>query len=459
MDTARPELLPPGTLLGPWRLMHRAGRGAYGAVYRAVRVGQEAAGPVALKLSLYSREGRFEREAEVLSRVRHLGVPRLLDEGEWVGGPWRVAYPYLVMDWVEGQSLYRWARARSPNSSQILRLLAQLSRALQAVHEVHCLHRDVKGENVLVGPGGEAFLVDFGCGTYPEASPLTDTPLAPGTLPYRSPQALRHQWAHRNDGVHYKAGPEDDVYALGVTAYRLVTGMYPPPGTDLEARHGGRRGARPMRQPPHVLVPQVSPELSALIERMLAEAPAERGSARELADALEAAAASAGQEANLSLGSTEVLRPEPVMRPAPPNGWASVRAGLAGAALMGLLIWISTWRLPEGSWSAPAGVGQEDAGTVGVADASVSSESLATAVRSEDAEPPRDVLAWEMPKRPLAGQKRPPCKPHRETEIRGGCWGALLNAQPPCEDDGYEWSGKCFLPVAAKRRPDTSQYP
>ncbi|WP_037583225.1 serine/threonine protein kinase [Stigmatella aurantiaca] len=442
MDPALPENLPPGTLLGPWRLIGRVGRGAYGAVYRAVRAGQEHAGTVALKLSLYSLEGRFEREAEVLSRVRHPGVPRLLGRGEWVGGPWRVTYPYLVMDWVEGKSLYGWARERPPNSSQVLCLLGRLCRALQAVHETHCLHRDVKGDNILVGLGGEAFLVDFGCGTYPEASPLTDSPLAPGTLLYRSPQALRHQWMHRRDGEHYKAGPEDDVYALGVAAYRLVTGVYPPPGTDLEARQGMRRGARPMRQPPHVLVHQVSPELSALIERMLADTPAERGSARELADAFEAAVG---------------RRPKRIMRLDSSRARAPIWAALAGAALVGLVIWMATWRSPEGAWRTFPQGGQAEAGTVGVADASMTLEALSAAA-CHGVDEPRGSLAWEMPKQPLTGQKRPPCNPRRETEIRSGCW-ALLKAQPPCEDGGYEWDGKCFLPVPARPRPNTSNYP
>ena len=69
--------LSPGTQVAAWRVESWQAQGAYGAVYRAVRVGQEHLGPVALKLSLYPWDVRFAREAEVLSRLSHPGIPRL----------------------------------------------------------------------------------------------------------------------------------------------------------------------------------------------------------------------------------------------------------------------------------------------------------------------------------------------------------------------------------------------
>jgi len=78
-------LLPPGTVVGPWRVEGLQGQGAYGAVYRAVRGGQEEAGPVALKLSsLYPWDARFGREAELLSRLSHPSIRRLLDRSYYV---------------------------------------------------------------------------------------------------------------------------------------------------------------------------------------------------------------------------------------------------------------------------------------------------------------------------------------------------------------------------------------
>jgi eukaryotic-like serine/threonine-protein kinase len=456
MDTAFPEKLPPGTVIDSWQLVSGAGLGAYGAVYRAVQEGQQEAGWVALKVALRSREERFEREAEVLSRIRHPGVPRLLARGEWKGGRWRVPHPYLVMEWVEGTPLYQWAWVNAPSSRQVLRVLAQLCRTLQAVHAAQCLHRDVKGANVLVGPEGKASLVDFGSGTYPGAPPLTEAPLAPGTRPYRSPQALLHARDHAWDGARYKAGPEDDVYALGVTAYRMVTGVYPPLREDLEAGVGARPEAKPFRPPPHLRVRAIIPELSVLIERMLEETPSARGSARELAEALEAAAARAGPEADRRLDTAASV--QPVMAVVPePLGWRTpARAGLIGATVACLVMGLSTLRVSEHPGPVSPEAEEPDAGTVGLADASVTPEALAAAASFENAVQPNKFVALEMPKHPFAGQKRPPCKPQRETEIRGGCW---VNVQAPCADDGYVWAGKCFLPVAAQPRPDTSNYP
>ncbi len=110
---------------------------------------------------------------ELLSRIRHPSVPRLLDAGVWhspVGG----AHPFVVMEWVEGEPLYVWAARRNPSSRQVLAVLAQAAGALQATHEVSGVHRDVKGDNMLVRPSdGRLFLTDFGAGHYAGTPRLT----------------------------------------------------------------------------------------------------------------------------------------------------------------------------------------------------------------------------------------------------------------------------------------------
>jgi serine/threonine protein kinase len=190
-----PELgsawMPAGSRIGPWRVVGCAGRGSFGTVYRVERVEPEDPRPFALKLAHSPKDPRFVREVELLGRIHHGHVPRLHDTGWWTIGS-EVHFPYLVMDWVEGAPLYEWAAARRSSSREVLRLLSQVARALEATHAVGGLHRDVKGANVLVrAADSAAVLVDFGAGTFRGAPPLTRQALPPGTPGYRSPEALR----------------------------------------------------------------------------------------------------------------------------------------------------------------------------------------------------------------------------------------------------------------------------
>ena len=218
-----PLSLPLGMRLGPWRIVGWGGRGAYGTVYRVERVGHEVEGPFALKLAAFPEDERFEREAWLLGHIQSPSVPRLYAQGVWEHASGR--YRYLVMQWVEGEPLYEWASRRNPSARQVLGLLAQVARAVADTQAAGGVHRDVKGGNVLVrSMDGSAFLMDFGAGHYRGAATLTSKVLPPGTLAYRSPEAwgflrlfLRHPTAH------YPASASDDLFALGVTAYRLVT--------------------------------------------------------------------------------------------------------------------------------------------------------------------------------------------------------------------------------------------
>ena len=78
-----PAWLPPGTQVGAWRVVGWAGRGVYGAVYRAVPMGEAHAPEVALKIALLPEDPRFAHEAELLGRMRHPSIPRLLEHGVW----------------------------------------------------------------------------------------------------------------------------------------------------------------------------------------------------------------------------------------------------------------------------------------------------------------------------------------------------------------------------------------
>jgi eukaryotic-like serine/threonine-protein kinase len=422
MNELFPEALPSGTVIGSWKLEDCAGYGTYGAVYRAHRVEGTDGAPVALKLARYPGDERFIREAGLLSRIQHPHVPRLLDSGFWRRGRARNEHPYLVMQWVEGLRLYAWAEQQPRTPLQILRVLSQIVRALESLHARRGLHRDVKGENILVTPEGRAFLMDFGCGTWAGAAPLTDGILAPGTRPYRSPQALSFQWNHRHSATaHYEATPRDDVYALGVTAYHLCTGAYPPiPFSAEENERGPQKGLIPSGRRDFL-----RPELEALILRMLSERPEDRGSAAALAEAMEA------------LTVTRRRRKE----------WPFLVVPLA-AILVAL---ISGNLNLEGLRAPPSAL--TDGGTGGVADAAVADPP----VSEEKQEPEVRSLSLDIPQTPLPGQRRPPCA-RSQSLVRGGCW-VEIKAAPPCEEGSYAWKDACYFPAPAPRRPSTSDNP
>ncbi|WP_407735472.1 serine/threonine-protein kinase [Hyalangium sp.] len=501
-------------MVGHWRVLGLCSQGTYGAVYRAVRADREDAEPVALKLALYIQDPRFEREAELLARVQHPSVPRLYERGEWQP-PGGNVHPYLVMEWVEGLPLYEWAREHDASSRQVLRMLAQLAWALEATHAAG-VHRDVKGDNVLVRFADQrAFLMDFGAGAYPGARPLTTPPFPPGTPAYRSPEAWRFSLGARWFQAPYAPGPADDVFALGVTAYRLVTGEYLPPEEPRQDEAGQWRLDIVPPRAPRELNPRVDPRLSELILRMLAMPPEARGTAGELAEALERAAAQAGPEAEQPLGLEQL--PPPPLRPRDEVAMASLLGNSLSLELLGnkarlralrrrrkiraraeedrgahrhpnperppsddrgaqlfLLFVVAAMVLfalvcprssehvqpQEGSMAAQRGPIREsrDAGTSGVGDVTI------TAPQSV---PPSALgakeIAMEMPKDPLPGQVRPDskgkCPLPLQVVINGGCWIKVDADLERCREataEGYVYKNGCYMPTYGSQRQPTS---
>jgi len=454
-DSHFPE---PGSLIGPWLLGHRIGQGSHGVVYSAVPANRPEAGSYALKLARAAGDERFEREATLLSRVQHPCVPRLEGRGLWLS-PEDEAHPYLVMQRVEGLSLYAWAIEHELTVRDALGQLAQVARALEATH-VHGVHRDVKGGNIRVSTEGHAVLLDFGSCSYPGASPITGRALPPGTQLYRSPQLLTLEFALElgSSGI-YEAQPVDDVYALGITAYRLLAGIYPPRDSDGTALPQAPRGLK-----------DVCPELAELIVRLLAEDPKARGSAGQVAEKLERLmelpreALDAPWVADASRRATQKTKPPPP--PPPPRAARRVvvpLSALAGGGLMAALLGVLLTRdgdrrevasvepLPK-----PQAVDQPDAGT------SLGEESLASVSPGEMPPTSKERISQKMPDKPLPNQKRPPCTGRVTLVINGGCWRpAHAGAEmAPCDDDLYEHKGRCYHPILIKgERVPTSNEP
>jgi predicted Ser/Thr protein kinase len=468
-DSSPLDSIRAGSRVGPWIVEGYAGHGTYGVVYRARRAGVPGALPVALKVARLPGDPRFKREADLLSLVPHRSIPQLVDRGEWHAEGSEVLHPYVVMEWIEGQTLYEWAKEHSPSSREVTRVLAQLAGALAALHRAGGLHRDVKGHNVLVEAGGRAVLMDFGSGTWMGAPPLTEQLMAPGTLEYRSPEALRFRWEHGGENeARYQAGAADDLYALGVSTYRLVTGRYPPPETEPG------RGDNPYRAPPQPRVAplefnsRLEPQLAGLIERMLKKEAAARGFALELAMEAETLAADAGPEADVPLlgaqGPSKVAVPvQAVVRERPLTD-GLVGVGIVAAMLA--LIGVAAGRRPHvrseeaprsGSAGPQEGGSAPDGGTRGLGDNT-------STTRAEEYGVPDNAnskaLTLQMPDEPLDWQMRTPCRSRGAIAINGGCWRKLEEVPPNCGDDGYEWKNGCYHPVREQPgHPRTSKDP
>jgi hypothetical protein len=462
-------------------------------------------------MAVYPRDPRFEREAWLLRHVHHPSVPWLLDAGQWRHSS-GFLHPYLVMQWIQGETLYAWASRRNPSSYQVMRLLAQGAGALHATHAIGAVHRDVKGENMLVRSAkAQLFLMDFGVGHYPGAERLTPTAVPPGTPAYNSPKVWDYARRYgQQPYALYVAGPADDVFAFGVMAYRLVTDEYPP-FTDSSRPEGrcwqpGGSGPRP----PKELNPRVDPHLDALILRALSLKPEERGTAEELAEDLEQRAAKAGPEAHAPLFEWETLErakwpPEDVAnagfsghRPrrrdrdevqaameaeaaarakaGPREAEASTRAvaatkdivrreqrrrwtsWLALAAMSTLLLW------PRGAGPghaaeefmgvrcSPEATGKES-GSISLGDSALaSSEPLGKG-------PDGKGVAQEVPPQPLPWQIKPDANGRcrkGQFAINGGCWWKLDIDIDDCKGSAFTHKRGCYAPVLAPPREPTS---
>lgn len=396
----------------------------------------------------------------------------MITQGWWVASL-KASHPYLVLEWIDGVPLYEWARKHQATSRQVLGVLEQVAGALAVLHQADCLHRDLKGDNILVDAKGRAVLMDYGSSTWAGAPPITESLMPPNTPEYRSPEALRFEWSHwRLKGARYQAHPADDLYALGVSLYQLATRVYPPPGAVPEELQHQPDARPPQRLPPHALNERTVPELSALIAQLLAAEPDARGSACEAADAAQAAEKLVGPTADVPLFPVD---PRPAESSAvPPTHVASRRAplrlepsragmwrlGLAVAALL-VATMATQWMAPairaplpkQVQLSVPGAVVAPDSGAAGLGD-----DPKRTPQAGKDAPSSEKEASLPLPKEPLPGQRRAPCE-RGEVTIQGGCWISWADRSPPCGDQAYEWKGACFLPRFGRSRVPTTEHP
>jgi len=261
-----------GTRLGPYEITAPIGAGGMGEVYKAhdTRLDRTVAIkvlPSTLVGDAQARQ-RFAREARAIAALSHPHICPLFDIGHQDGAD------YLVMEFLEGESLAdRLARSRLP-LEQALRFAIEISEALTAAHAAGIVHRDLKPGNVIITRTG-AKLLDFGLAKprleapsglsdVATQQPITGAGAMTGTLQYMSPEQVEGR----------EADARSDIFALGVVIYEMVTGRRPFDGRSQAALVAAILYADPPG--PASIVPALSHAFDYFVRSCLCKNPEDR---------------------------------------------------------------------------------------------------------------------------------------------------------------------------------------
>ena len=213
-----------GACIGPYRLLRAIGRGGMASVWLAEREDGSLRREFALKLPwmAVARRGlgeRFDRERDILARLRHPHIARLHDAGVDSGGQ-----PYLAIDYIEGAPITPWCDQRRLGVRERLTLFGQVLDAVQFAHANLVIHRDLKPGNILVDANGRVSLLDFGIAKLLDD---TDGSIAETALTAAGGRLLTVQYASPEQIRGEPLTIATDVYSLGVVLHELLAGTRP----------------------------------------------------------------------------------------------------------------------------------------------------------------------------------------------------------------------------------------
>ena len=207
---------------------------------------------------------RFRREAQNAAALNHPAIVAIYDTGEVESdfGP----LPYIVMEYVEGQTLREIVKTSGPMSQQrVIEVMADVCAALDFSHKHNIIHRDVKPANIMINRSGAVKVMDFGIArALGEGQNMTQTAAVIGTAQYLSPEQARGE----------AVDARSDVYAAGCVLFELLTGE--PPFTGDTPVAVAYQHVREEPRSPSEVNPEVTPALDAIVLKALSKNPVNR---------------------------------------------------------------------------------------------------------------------------------------------------------------------------------------
>lgn len=223
IDDGHPSLDKPGSMIGPYEIIEQIGRGGMGTVYLARKSNDPYEVQAAVKLVRRGMDTqdvlrRFRHEGRILAALKHPNIARLYD-----GGIHHDGRPWFAMEYIRGEPIDEYCNRHQLSIEERIRLFITVCEAVQHAHQNLVIHRDLKPAHVLVTPGKELKLVDFGIAKLlePDRMELTNYHTREGikvmTPEFAAPEQVRGE----------AVNTASDIYSLGVLLYLLLTGRRP----------------------------------------------------------------------------------------------------------------------------------------------------------------------------------------------------------------------------------------
>jgi tRNA A-37 threonylcarbamoyl transferase component Bud32/tetratricopeptide (TPR) repeat protein len=268
-----------GTQVGSYEIVERLGKGGMATVYKGYHPRLDRHVAIKVLHPVYKEDAsflrRFTREAQVVARLEHAHIVPVYDFAKHDG------YPYLVMRYVEGETLKTRMTRGSLTRPEAVRIAGAVAGALAYAHDRGVLHRDIKPSNILLTKGGGVYLADFGLARITHAGESTlSQDMIMGTPQYISPEQAK--------GIKELDG-RTDVYSFGIVLYEMVTGRVPFQSDTSYAIIHSQIFDEPPK--PSSINDKISPEMESVLLKALQKEPGARFSdTQELAAAFERAA-------------------------------------------------------------------------------------------------------------------------------------------------------------------------